>query len=73
MAEGGSSPTGGLGDLFSRLQEARADLEAQEEAIEAGRARMRSSARQVSSDGGVLERAPASSRATQPAAPLSYG
>src|ERR1019366_6645550 len=35
MAEGGSTPTGGLGDLFSRLQEARADLEAQEEAIEA--------------------------------------
>lgn len=34
MAEGESSPTGGLGDLFSRLQQARADLEAQEEAIE---------------------------------------
>jgi len=34
MAEGDSSPTGGLGDLFSRLQEAREDLEAQAEAIE---------------------------------------
>lgn len=34
MAEAESSPTGGLGDLFSRLQQARADLEAQEEAIE---------------------------------------
>ena len=34
MAEGESSPTGGLGDLFSRLQQARADLKAQEEAIE---------------------------------------
>ena len=35
MAEGDSSPTGGLGDLFARLEEARADLEAQAEAIEA--------------------------------------
>jgi DNA-binding YbaB/EbfC family protein len=35
MAEGDSSPAGGLGDLFSRLQEARADLEAQAEAIDA--------------------------------------
>jgi DNA-binding protein YbaB len=35
MAEGDSSPAGGLGDLFTRLQEARADLEAQAEAIDA--------------------------------------
>lgn len=35
MAEGDSSLTGGLGDLFARLEEARADLEAQAEAIEA--------------------------------------
>ena len=35
MAEGDSSPTGGLGDLVSRLGEARAELEAQAEAIDA--------------------------------------
>ena len=35
MAEDDSSPDGGLGDLFSRLEEARADLEAQEQAIQA--------------------------------------
>ncbi|MGA2804911.1 MAG: YbaB/EbfC family nucleoid-associated protein [Acidimicrobiales bacterium] len=35
MTEGESSATGGLGDLFARLEEARADLEAQAEAIEA--------------------------------------
>jgi hypothetical protein len=35
MTEGESSPSGGLGDLFARLEEARADLEAQAEAIEA--------------------------------------
>jgi len=34
MTEGDSSPIGGLGDLFSRLEEARADLEAQTEAVE---------------------------------------
>ena len=35
MAEDDSSPDGGLGDLFSRLEEARADIEAQEQAIQA--------------------------------------
>jgi hypothetical protein len=35
MAEGDSSPTGGLGDLFSRLQEAHADLEMRAEAKDA--------------------------------------
>ncbi|MGD0441254.1 MAG: YbaB/EbfC family nucleoid-associated protein [Acidimicrobiales bacterium] len=35
MTEGESSASGGLGDLFARLEEARADLEAQAEAIEA--------------------------------------
>ena len=35
MAEGDFSPSGGLGDLFSQLQAARADLEAQAEAIDA--------------------------------------
>ena len=35
MADGDSSPTGGLGDLFSQLQAAQADLEAQAAAIEA--------------------------------------
>ena len=34
MTEGESSATGGLGDLFARLEEARAELEAQAEAIE---------------------------------------
>jgi DNA-binding YbaB/EbfC family protein len=35
MGEGESSPTGGFGDLFSQLQAAQAELEAQTEAIEA--------------------------------------
>ena len=35
MAEGDSSPTGGLGDLFSQLQAAQADLESQAAAIDA--------------------------------------
>ena len=35
MPEGDSSPIGGLGDLLSRLEEARADLEARAEAMEA--------------------------------------
>ncbi|MGO9584452.1 MAG: YbaB/EbfC family nucleoid-associated protein [Acidimicrobiales bacterium] len=35
MAEGDSSPTGGLGDLFSQLQAAQAGLEAQAAAIDA--------------------------------------
>ena len=34
MTEREPSPEGGLGDLFARLEEARADLEAQAEAIE---------------------------------------
>jgi DNA-binding YbaB/EbfC family protein len=35
MAEGDSSPTGGLGDLFSQLQAAQADLESQAAAMDA--------------------------------------
>jgi DNA-binding YbaB/EbfC family protein len=35
MSEGDPSPDGGLGDLFARLQEARADLEARAEEMEA--------------------------------------
>ena len=35
MAEGDSSPMGGLGDLFSQLQAAQADLEAQAAAMDA--------------------------------------
>ena len=35
MAEGDSSPTGGLGELFSQLQAARADLEEQAAVIDA--------------------------------------
>ena len=35
MAEDEAAPTGGLGDLFSQLQEVKADIEAQVEAMEA--------------------------------------